>query len=138
MTAPVLAVFLDRSIGTRRIAEAMRAMPDIDVQTILDRYGPDSQFTPDITWIADATADGRILIGADTRIRYNPLERQTLCLHKARCFTIPSGNLTGAQMIERIQRHIETIRQLAAEPGPYVYHVHGDQVRRVNLDCDDC
>ena len=32
-------LFLDRSIGTRRIAAALRA-EQLDVETIADRYGP--------------------------------------------------------------------------------------------------
>jgi hypothetical protein len=41
MTAPVLRLFLDRSIGTKVIASAIREL-GLDVQTIQDRYGDES------------------------------------------------------------------------------------------------
>ena len=131
-----MRVFLDRSIGTKKIALALREL-GVDVQTIQDRYGDASSTVKDVRWIADATQDGRILIGADQRIRYNPLERQTLCIHAARCFTFPRGNLTAAQMIDRIVLHLPSIAQLAEQPGPFVYHISADAVVRMNLDCDD-
>lgn len=136
MNPQPLRVFLDRSIGTKRIALALREL-EVDVQTIKDRYGDESSNVEDVRWIADATQDGRILIGADQRIRYNPLERQTLCIHAAKCFTFPRGNLTAMQMIDRIVLHLPSIVELAQRPGPYVYHISADAVVRMNLDCDD-
>ena len=90
----------------------------MDVQTIQDRYGDEASAIPDVRWIADATADRRILIGADQRIRYNPLERQALCAHAARCFTFPHGSLTADQMVERITTHLSAITQLAELARP--------------------
>jgi len=134
MTPSPLLVFLDRSVGTKKIAQALRVL-GADVQTIQDRYGDESSAVADVLWIADATRDGRVLIGADQRIRYNALERQALCLHAARCFTFPRGNLTAAQMIDRITRHLPTIIQLVDRPGPYVFHILADSLARMNLDC---
>jgi hypothetical protein len=136
MSPTRLRVFLDRSIGTKKIADALRVI-GVDVQTIQDRYGDKSNTVKDVRWIADATRDRRLLIGADQRIRYNPLERQALCVHAARCFTFPRGNLTAVQMINRISLHLPSIAQLAEEPGPYVYHLTSDAVVMMKLDCDD-
>ena len=136
MSPQPLRVFLDRSIGTKRIAQALRAL-NVDVQTIHDRYGEKSSTIPDVRWIAEATRDGRVLIGADQRIRYNPLERRALCIHAARCFTFPRGNLTGTEMIDRIVLHLPSIAQLATQIGPYVYHISTDAVVAMKLDCGD-
>lgn len=131
-----LRVFLDRSIGTKVIARALRGL-GVDVETITDRYGQESPDIKDVRWIADASSDGRVLIGADQRIRYNPLERHALCRHAARCFTFPRGNLTATQMIERITVLLPTIAELARTPGPYVYHLLADAATLMNLDCSD-
>ncbi len=136
MSSSPLRVFLDRSIGTKQIARALRDL-GVDVQTIQDRYGAESSTVADAQWIAEATQDLRVLVGADQRIRYNPLERQALCVHAARCFTFPRGNLTATQMIDRITLHLPSMTQLAVLPGPYVYHMRADAVVRMNLDCDD-
>ncbi len=84
-------LFLDRSIGTRRIAAALRAA-ELDVETIADRYGPANIHVPDEQWIAEASRDGRMLISADKRIRYRPRERQAVCVHAARCVTFAAGD----------------------------------------------
>jgi hypothetical protein len=136
MSDPILRVFLDRSVGTRMIAAALREL-EIDVETIQDRYGQEASTVADVRWIEDATRDDRVLIGADQRIRYNPLERSALCQHAARCFTFPRGNLTATEMIARLTLHLPEIICLAAINGPCVFHLNSDRVTRMKLDCTD-
>ncbi|HEX6686016.1 MAG TPA: hypothetical protein VF062_24780 [Candidatus Limnocylindrales bacterium] len=136
MSQPGIRIFLDRSIGTKSIAAALRSLA-LDVETIKDRYGEEASTVADVRWIEEATADGRVLISADQRIRYNPLERRAICRHAARCFTFPRGSLTAAEMIGRLETHVEEIARLAQQPGPYVYHLTEHRVVRMKLDCDD-
>lgn len=131
-----LRVFLDRSLGTKKIASALRGR-SLDVETIQDRYGSAASTTADVRWIQDASRDGRVLIGADQRIRYNPLERRALCLSAARCFTFPRGDLTAVEMIDRLVRHLPEVGRISTEqPGPFVYHLTRDRVVAMTLDCD--
>lgn len=66
---PPLKIFIDRSIQGHRLINAARSLVD-DVETINERYGlKAAELTEDQQWIAEATADGRILLGADLRIR---------------------------------------------------------------------
>jgi hypothetical protein len=136
MTGAGLPVFLDRSVGTKKIAFALREL-GVDVETIHDRYGGESVRIQDTQWIEEATADGRVLIGADKRIRYKSLERLAICRHKARCFTFPRGDLTAEEMVRRIALHLTEMTQLAQRPGPYVVHLGHDRVVPMKLDCDD-
>jgi hypothetical protein len=136
MNSSQLRVFLDRSIGTKKIALALRGL-GLDVQTIRDRYGDESSRVADVQWIADATNDGRLLFGADQRIRYNPLERRALCIHSARCFTFPRGNLTANQMIDRLVANLAAIAAAAVRTGPYVYHLLETRITQMALDCSD-
>jgi hypothetical protein len=129
-----LRLFLDRSIGTLKIAAALREQR-LDVETIADRYGAANPFTRDDQWIADASRDGRLLIGADQRIRYRPLERMAICLHAARCVTFAAGNLTADQMISLFLRHLSDIESIAEHKGPFVYHLTRQRLLRVKLDC---
>lgn len=131
-----MRLFLDRSVGTKKIAAALREL-GLDVETIKDRYGEDASTVKDTRWIEDATMDGRILIGADQRIRYNPLERQTICRSAARCFTFPRGDLTAGEMIERLVKFLPDIEQMSARPGPFVCHLARDNVVTMRLDCGD-
>lgn len=91
----------------------------------------------DTRWIEDASRDDRVLIGADKRIRYRPLERYVLCRSTARCFTFPRGDLTANEMIDRLLRHLPAMARHATLPGPYRYHLGNPELTRVKLDCDD-
>lgn len=136
MTSPDLQIFLDRSVGTRRIAEALREL-ELDVETIRDRYGEASSTVQDVVWIEEATSAGRVLIGADKRIRFNLLERQAICRFKARCIAFTSGAITAVEMIRRLTQHMDRIRLLAAEPGPFFYHLGEERMQACELRCDD-
>jgi hypothetical protein len=127
-------LFLDRSVGTRRIAGALRAA-ELDVETIADRYGAANTHIPDEQWIAEASRDRRLLLSADKRIRYRPRERAAICEHAARCLTFAAGDLTAAQMIDLFLHHLPRVRTVAAEAGPYVYHLTRDRLMKMTLDC---
>lgn len=65
---PPLRLFLDRSTQGRRFVEAVRQMVP-DTETTNGRYGMrEAEKIPDIQWISGATADGRILVGAEQRM----------------------------------------------------------------------
>jgi PIN like domain len=132
-----LRLFLDRSVGTGMIATALREA-GIDVETIVDRYGMDqAPRVSDDRWIVDATAAGRLLLGADLRIRYRTIERIALCRSGGRYFAYPSGNLTGPQMIDRFLYHLAAVERVAVEPGPFVFHLTEHHLVRMRLDCAD-
>jgi hypothetical protein len=127
-------LFLDRSIGTQKIATALRA-EQLDVETIADRYGPANTHVRDEQWIAEASRDGRLLISADKRIRYRPRERLAICIHAARCITFAAGDLTSEQMTSLFLYHLPHVQVVAGNPGPYVYHMTRDRLVRMALDC---
>lgn len=132
-----LRVFLDRSVGTKRVAVGLRAL-GLDVETIVDRYGWEAApVVEDPRWIADAARDARVLLGADLRIRYRTAERWALCRARARYLAFPPGNLTSVGMVERVALHLEAIQAAALEPGPWVRHLAPDELRLVRLDCRD-
>jgi hypothetical protein len=110
-----------------------------DVETINDRYGvkPAEQIL-DEQWIAEASADGRILVGADLRIRRNLLERQAVCRHAARYVVFGNNNMPPKVMIELFTRHLPNIRLLTTEPGPWVRRIaQGGDMQKVALSCAD-
>lgn len=122
MSTP-LRLFLDRSTQGRRFVAAVRDLVN-DVETIDDRYGVQpAEHVPDVRWIADATADGRILVGADRNILRNPLERRAVCRAQARYVVFGTNNLRI--MIELFTEHLPGIRELTDDPG------------RLPLDCTD-
>ena len=103
-----------------------------------DRYGPDAaQNVSDTQWIADATAAGRILVGADRRILLNPLERRAVCRHRARHVVFGTNNLRVSTMVELFTTSLPAIRAHAVEPGPWVVRIARHGAERLSLRCDD-
>jgi len=45
-----------------------------------------------------------------------------------RLFSFDSARLTGPEMAERIDRHLNRILQRASKPGPYFYVIHSDSL----------
>ncbi len=134
---PALRLFLDRSTQGKRFIAAVRRLVQ-DVETIDDRYGREAaQSVPDTRWIAEATADGRVLVGADRNILRNPLERGAICMAAARYVVFATNNMQAQEMIERFERHLPRIRELVTEPGPWVYRIASHDMRPVRLNCDD-
>lgn len=134
---PGLRLFLDRSTQGRRFVAAVRELV-ADVETIDDRYGRDeAQHVPDVRWIADATADGRILVGADRYLLRNPLERRAVCRARARYLVFGTNNVRIDGIVELFARSLARIRDLPAEPGPWVYRSSRHDLARLPLRCDD-
>jgi hypothetical protein len=132
-----LRLFLDRSTQGRRFVDGVRRLVD-DVETIDDRYGRQAaERVPDPQWIADATADGRILVGADRYILRNPLERRAICRAGARYVVSSTNNLRVALMLELFTENLARVRALVDEPGPWVYRIAQHGFDRLTLNCDD-
>lgn len=137
MSEPALRLFLDRSTNGKRFIDGIRRLVD-DVETIGDRYGVrDAEMVKDVQWIADATAEGRILVGADRRILRNPLERRAICLAGARYIVFGTNNLSIGRLLELFERNLPTIRRLAAAPGPWVQRIAQHGMDPLPLDCTD-
>ncbi len=134
---PPLRLFLDRSTQGRRFVDAVRALVP-DVETINDRYGvQEAQSIQDIQWISEATADGRILVGADRYMLRNPLERRTVCRTGARYVVFGTNNLRATRMIDLFTECLPRIEQLTALPGPWVHRIAQHGLERLHLNCED-
>lgn len=134
---PPLKLFLDRSTQGKRFVAAVRLLVD-DVVTINDQYGVNpAEIVPDTRWIADASAEGRILLGADRNILRNPLERQMICKSAARYVVFATNNTPVRLMIELFERDLPRIRNLTGIPGPWAYRIARHGIGQLRLNCDD-
>lgn len=132
-----LRLFLDRSTQGKRFVEAVRRLVD-DVETITDRYGvQEAEAVPDTRWITDATADGRVLVGADRFILRNPLERRAICMAGARYIVFGTNNLRVSRMAELFEACLPRIREEALELGPWVCRIAQHGLDRLALSCSD-
>jgi len=90
-------------------------------------YGAD-QRTPDDDWILRADAENWIALTKDRSIVYD--HRDTLAGTSLRVFSLNNANLTGEEMADRIDLHLNRIVQRAAKPGPYLYVIGHSRLER--------
>jgi hypothetical protein len=104
------------------------------VVTLAEHYGmPADQNVPDVHWIQEATAQGWQILMKDKRIRIRAAEISAVVEHKARCFVITRGDLTSADMAQRLLDNKAAIYAAAAETGPYIYSVQVDRLLALRL-----
>ena len=125
--------FLDRGVGSRIVPEGLRAAGWI-VTTMDERYGREaSQGIADTTWIRDASRAGEVVITKDRAIAKRPLEAEAIYYSEARVFAIASAQITGPEQLERLLSNASRIERLSIQPGPWVFGVYADDVRRLRL-----
>jgi hypothetical protein len=116
-----LRLFLDRTSISKRFTQALRDM-GADVLTINDLYGAKpAENVQDAQWLAAATADARICVGADANILSNELEVTAVLDCAARYFVFSNNNLGAREQIERFRRLMPDMLPLVDKPGPWVH-----------------
>ncbi|MFT3797331.1 hypothetical protein [Microbacterium sp.] len=125
-------LFLDRSLGRKRLAAALRA-DGWSLATLSEVYGAHAgQHVPDVSWIAEQTSLRRVLVTSDANILSDPIERQALIDAEALLFCFPTAQLTSAEQHARLTTHRGHIERLAKAwdvPGAYV--LYGSRISRV-------
>lgn len=125
--------FLDRGVGSRIVPEGLRSAGWV-VTTMDERYGAEaSQGVADTTWIRDASRAGELVITKDRAIARRPLEAEAIYYSEARVFAIASAQITGPEQLERLLNNRSRIERLSIQPGPWVFGVYLDEVRRLRL-----
>lgn len=125
--------FLDRGVGSRIVPDGLRAAGWI-VTTMDERYGTKaSQGVADTVWIRDASRAGEVVITKDRAIAKRPLEAEAIYYSEARVFAIASAQITGPEQLERLLNNASRIERLSIQPGPWVFGVYADEVRRLRL-----
>jgi len=129
-----LKLFLDRSTNSKRFAAGVRLLVT-DVVTIGERYGvmPAEQIK-DPRWLADATAEGRICIGADKAILSNELELAAVLEERARYAVFSNNNITGQEQLARFTACLPNLVELAVRVGPWAAVIGRDGLTEVSAD----
>ena len=91
--------------------------------------------TADEIWLPIAGNGNWVVLLRDKRIRSRPGERAALVRHRLRAFCLTtSGNATRWEILTLVVRQWPAIERTAeAEPGPYIYAVTSDGLRRIAL-----
>lgn len=113
--------FLDRNLGTKRVAEAMRkAGANIEVHA--DHFSPEGS---DEEWLSACGMRGWIALTLDYRIRYRVTELQALHRHKVKAFLIArAGQLNGEMLCQLLVGRLPKFVALTLQtPAPFAYRV---------------
>jgi hypothetical protein len=122
--------FVDRSLG-KSIVEGLRSA-DLTVHSMADVYGEkQAQRLADETWLRDAGRNDWIVLTKDDAIRRRPAERDALIDASVRVFCLTTAQLRGSEQTKRFSENRHRILRQARRPGPYIYGVYRDELRRL-------
>ena len=112
--------FLDRSLGRRQVADALRAA-GAKVLLLDDLF---NQNTSDVEWLQEAGSKGWIVLTKDTAIRRNRHEREMVQAAGVRMFALTQKGLTGEQMASLFVEALPgMVRRIAKTPVPFVFSI---------------
>ena len=115
-----LVFFIDRSLGRKFVAEALRnASATVEVH---DDHFP--QTTPDVDWLTAVGQRGWVVLSKDERIRRNRIEREALEAARVRAFFLTQQDITGPEMAALFKSVLQGMGNRAvSQPAPFIYTV---------------
>lgn len=102
--------------------------------TLAEHYGvPADARVADEEWLELAGSRGWVVLMKDRRIRYRRAELDAVKRHRVRCFCMANRNLPAEDMAERFLRCVPEMVEACRDPGPFVYVVYKEQIRKLSL-----
>jgi hypothetical protein len=128
-------LFLDRSLGRKKVPELLRA-EGLRLVTLAEHYGiPNDETIDDIEWLQLCGERGWLAVMKDDRIRYVGAERHVLVDNRVRAAVITNANLPAADMAERIIRALTDLAEICSErEGPFLYALQQNRLAEISLD----
>lgn len=110
---PELVLFIDRSLGKHKVADALRrAGARVEVHD--DHFAPGAK---DADWLPVVGQRGWVVLTKDDRIRYRQHERDALLTSGVRAFVLTNRNLSGDEMAAIFVKALPKILRLAHKRG---------------------
>lgn len=120
---------IDRDIGRHQVPNALRERGFV-TRTLFDVYREEELFVSDVTWLRDAGTHGWAVITADAHIRRRRHELAAVETGGVKVFTMPHGNLTGPQQVNRVLDNLDAVLQACTYPGGAVFTLLRDRIER--------
>ena len=121
--------FADRSLGRRRVAEALRRA-GWSICTHHEVFGDRDEEVPDVEWLEYCGREALPVLTKDRRLRYRPEEIAAIRRYRVKAFVLTRGSLRATEQAARFEDNSEDIAAACAESGPFVYAVHADRIVR--------
>lgn len=115
-----LVFFIDRSLGRKQVAEALREVgATVEVH---DDHFPQS--TPDVEWLAEVGRRGWVVLSKDERIRRNRIEREALEAARVRAFFLTQQDITGQEMANLFREALPGMTNRAiSQFAPFIFTI---------------
>lgn len=115
-----LVFFIDRSLGRKQVAEALREVGG--TVEVHDDHFP--QTTPDVDWLAEVGRRGWVVLSKDERIRRNRIEREALEAAHVRAFFLTQQDITGQEMANLFRDALPGMTNRAiSQPAPFIFTI---------------
>jgi len=112
-----LTFFLDRSLGKKLIAKALREAK-VSVAVHDDHFLPGAR---DEEWLFEIGKRGWIVLTKDRRFHTRVLEITAIARSRAKVFKLTAANIQGADMAAIFVKAIRKITRVAiGNPGPFI------------------
>jgi hypothetical protein len=125
-------LFIDRSWRIK-VPRLLRA-EGLRLVTLAEHYGvPADEDVDDATWLTLVGQRDWVALMKDAEIRRRPAEKAALITHRVKAFCLSGGNLPADEMAQRFIRSLPAIRSACRETGPFIYAVHAERIRWLDL-----
>ena len=128
-------LFLDRSLGRKKVPEMLRA-EGLRLVTPAEHYGvPHDETIQDTEWLHLCGEREWLAIMKDDRIRYVGAERKALIENHVRTAVITNANLSAADMVARIIRALPDLAEISRDRrGPFLVALQQNRIDEIGLD----
>ena len=109
MTGVTLVFFVDRSLGTADVPDALRRAGAV-VEIHDDHFPQDAE---DVAWLPVVGERGWLVLTKDARIRRVPLERLALISAKVGAFILTGGEARGVAMGQNLVKALPAMQRIA-------------------------
>lgn len=123
MTPQLITFFIDRCLGSKRIATALKNA-GITVEIHSDHFDPAAQ---DVDWLPEVGKRGWIVLTKDENIGKRTLERIAVASAHIKMFTLASQSLSGSDMIAIFQKVAVPMQEFVRQnPAPFIAKIYRD------------
>lgn len=130
LSLPPPEFFVDRSLGRRQVADALRTT-GWKLRTHHEVFRFRDEEIADVEWLAMCGREELPVLSKDKRLRYRREEIAAIRRHGVKAFILARGSLRAAEQVGRFERNREAIVIACEDQGPFVYAVHADRIVQI-------
>lgn len=130
LSLPPPEFFVDRSLGRRQVADALR-IGGWKLRTHHEVFRFRDEEVPDVEWLEMCGRGDLPVLSKDKRLRYRREEIAAIRRYGVKAFVLARGSLRAAEQVDRFDRHREAIVVACGDSGPFIYAVHAERIVRI-------